>query len=214
MNFIKRAFNYWMSRMGDERGFIQAVPYILQGMSALGGIFGNKKKYLDPEMLRQRYGPAAIGRDAQTLANQILNSPYGQQLMASAATQGQDFQTAMAGNAAKSGLDASSGGESGASTFATGAAQQAQTGLERQTKAGIYQSAIAPMAQMNANLQNVALMNNEEQNNTPNMWQRIGSAAGQAASMFPGQQPSLASQVIKNHLGELSTEGVPLKRRA
>jgi hypothetical protein len=188
MNFLKRAYNYWMHRASDERGFIQAVPYMLQGMSALGGIFGKKKKYLDPEMMRQRYGPAAIGRDAQELSNQILNSPYGQQLMASAATQGQDLQSAMAGNAAKSGLDPSTGGESGASTFATGAAQNAQSGLERGARADAWKMALPVVAGMNQNLQGLEESNNAEQNATPNMWQRIGSAAGQASSLFPGQK--------------------------
>jgi len=106
---------------------IKAAPYILQGLSALGGVFGKKKKYMDAETLRQLYGPRAIGKDTQELSNYILNSPYGQQLMASAAEQGQGLQTDMAARAAASGLSPDTGASSGASDFQVSAATQAQT---------------------------------------------------------------------------------------
>ena len=188
IKFLNRLVRHYIKRASNEDGFIQAIPYVLQGLSAMGGIFGHKKKYIDPEMLRQKYGPAAVASDAQQLSNHILNSPYGQQLMASAATQGQGLESNMAQNAARSGLDASSGGESGASTFATGAASQAQAGLERGVKADVWKSALPIAAQQNQGYADLEMQNNEEQNNTPNAWQRIGAAAGQAASMFPGQK--------------------------
>jgi len=193
---IKKFFS-WDGLVPTEGGFIQAAltaaPYIL---NALGGIFGKKKKYIDPEELRQKYGPAAVARDTQALSNYILNSPYGQQLMAQAAEQGQGFQTQMAANAAASGLSPSTGGESGASTFATGAASQAQGGLERQTKAGIWQAAMPIAAQQNAGYADLALANQAARNGEPSTFQKIAAASGQLASGYnamkkpkkPGEQ--------------------------
>lgn len=183
-NFIKR----YLSFMGSDDGFIQAAltaaPYIL---NALGGIFGNKKKYIDPEELKSKYGPAAIAGDAQKMMQFILNSSYGQQLMSTAATQGQDLQTNMAANAAASGMDPSSGASSGASTFAAAAAPQAQAGLERGVKSNILQAAMPIAAQQNAGYAQLALANNAERNATPSMFQRIAAAAGPAIKL-PGEQ--------------------------
>lgn len=167
-----------------------AAPYVLQGLSALGGIFGKKKKYMDEQTMRALYGPQAIGKDTTELANFILNSPYGQQLMAQAAEAGQGLQTEMASNAAMSGLSPDTGAESGTSTFATGAAKQAQTGLERQTRAGIYQSAMPIAADLVGNRMQVALGNMKDQNATPNFLQRLGSAAGQVAATLPAPAPA------------------------
>lgn len=172
---------------------VQAAPYILQGISALGGLFGKKKKYLDEQTLRQLYGPKAIAGDTTELANYILNSPYGQQLLASAAEQGQGIQTEMAARAAASGLSPDTGGQSGASDFAVSAATQAQTGLERQTKAGIYQSAMPVAADLVSGRMQVALANQAQKNAEPSMWQRIGAAAGQVAATLPAPGPKMTT---------------------
>ena len=166
---------------------LMAAPYAL---NALGGIFGNKKKYIDPEELRQKYGPAATARDAQALTNYILNSPYGQQLLSSAANSGQELQTQMASNAAQSGLDPSSGGSSGASTFAAAAAPQAQASLERGVKANVWQAAMPIAAQQNQGYAQLALDNQNARNQEPSTFQKIAGAAGAAAAGFkkPGEQ--------------------------
>src|SRR6267142_351409 len=126
---LRRFMDWYGAHTGGEAGFIAAAltaaPYVL---NALGGVFGGKKKYIAPEMLRQKYGPAAVAKDAQALSNYILNSPYGQQLMAQAAEAGQGLQGEQNSRAAASGLSPDTGGESGASTFATAAGTQAQTG--------------------------------------------------------------------------------------
>lgn len=178
----------WGGLVQGEGGFVQAVPYILQGMSALGGIYGKKKKYIDPEMLRQKYGPRAVASDTQELSNYILNSPYGQQLMASAAEQGQGIQNEMASRAAASGLSPDTGASSGASDFAVSAGSQAQTGLERGVKSSIYQSAMPIAAQQNADYAKLLMANNDERNAEPSIWQKLGAAAGTASSMFPGKK--------------------------
>ena len=192
MNLIKKLYWAWVAHTSDERGFIAAIPAILSGVSAVAGIFGKKQKYLDPETLRQQYGPRAVARDSQELSNYILNSPYGQQLMASAAEQGQGLQTEMNARAAESGLSPDTGASSGASDFAVSAATQAQTGLERQVKSDITQSALPIAAQQNAGYQQTALANQAAKNAEPSVWQKIGQAAGTAASLFPAGAPKKA----------------------
>jgi hypothetical protein len=183
MNFLKRLLN-WNGFASGEGGFIAAAltaaPYIL---NALGGVFGKKKKYLDPEMMKQKYGPAAIANETQQLANFILNSPYGQQLLSQAATSGQDLQTEMASRAAAAGLSPDTGGESGASTFAAAAAPQAQANLERATKAGIWQNALPVAAQSVANRAALEQGNIAEQNQDPSTFQKIAAAAGQMTDL-------------------------------
>lgn len=186
--FIKKFFE-WDGIAPGEGGFLaaalQAAPYVLQGISALGGIFGKKKKYLDNEALRQMYGPNAIGKDTSELSNYILNSPYGQQLMASAAEQGQGLQTDMNARAAASGLSPETGASSGASDFQVSAGNQAQTGLERQTRAGIIQSAMPIAADLVGSRMQAALGQQSQQNADPSTMQRIGAAAGQTAAGLP-----------------------------
>lgn len=178
---------------------LAASPYILQGMGLLGGIFGKKKrKYMDSEALRQMYGPQAVGKDTTELANYILNSPYGQQLMSSAAEQGQTFQTEMASRAAASGLSPDTGGQSGAGDFATSAAAGAQSGFERQTRAGMFEAAMPIAAQMSAARMQAALGQEQDQNmNAPlNLIGRIGSAAGQVAASIPARaRPDTSSKL-------------------
>ena len=197
MNLIKKFFE-WDGLAPGEGGFVQAAlmaaPYI---MNALGGIFGKKKKYVDPEELRQKYGPKAIAGDTQSIMNFILNSPYGQQLMSQAAESGQGLQSEMASKAANAGLSPDTGGESGASTFATSAAAQAQGGLERQTKASLWQAALPIAAQMNQGYANLALSNQEAQNQQPSTFQKIASAAGQLAQApTPGSNVHLPGEAL------------------
>lgn len=187
-NFLKAAWSRYLTRFGDEAGFITAAltaaPYVL---NALGGIFGNKKKYIDPEELNRKYGPAAIAKNAQDLTHFILNSPYGQKLLGDAAVQGQELQTEMASRAASAGMDASTGAESGASTFAAAAAPQAQAGLERNVKADVLKSALPIAAQQVAGYQQLALANNAERNAQPSTFQRLAAAAGGMITR-PGEQ--------------------------
>jgi hypothetical protein len=162
-----------------------AIPYILQGASLLGGLIGKKKRVIDPEYIRSHFGAGAVADQAQEAANKILASSYGTQLMGSAAADAQQFQGDMAARVANAGLDASSGGESGASTFATSAAGQAQGSLERGVKTDIYGRAL-PLAQQSVDAQRDAYMQKIAQENAePSIWQKIGAAAGTAASMYP-----------------------------
>jgi hypothetical protein len=185
---------------------LAAAPYILSGISALGGIFGKKKKHMDSETLRQLYGPRAISKDTSELANYILNSPYGQQLLASAAEQGQGLQSDMAQRAAISGLSPDTGASSGASDFQVSAATQAQTGLERGVRANIYQSAMPIAADLVSGRMAAALQAQGETNADPTLMQRIGAAAGQVASDL---KPPAAKTATTNAAAGTSQLAIP-----
>jgi hypothetical protein len=166
--------------------WLAAVPYVLQGLSALGGIIGKKHQYVDPEKLREKYGAAAIARDAMKHYNAILASPYGRQLMASAAASGQEMQTDLAANTARAGLGPGTGADSGSSVFAASAGPQIQASLERRERGNIWQQALPIAAAENQRLAELEISNNAERNAQPNAWQRLGSAAATAASFQPG----------------------------
>lgn len=159
------------------------APLILGGLSALGGIFGRKKqKYMDPAMYNQLFGAKAIGQRTQELVNQIINSPYGQQLMQSAAEQGQQLQTNLNRSAAEAGFGPAGGAQSGASDFGVAAGPAAVGALQRGVTGNLWSSAM-PIAQgMVQNEGNLALSNLAAQNAEPTIWSRIGQAASGAMS--------------------------------
>jgi hypothetical protein len=145
----------------------------------------HKPKQFDQEYMRTHFGPEAVAARAQELSQRIMASPYGQQLMASAAESGQGLQTDMARRAAESGLSPDTGGQSAASDFATSAASQAQGAFERGAKSNVFQNSLGvAQGMVDAERQN-ALANQAETNAQPNMWQKIGGVASTTASMFP-----------------------------
>jgi len=163
------------------------APLILGGLSTLGGIFGRRKqKYLDPAMYNQLYGAKAIGERTQQLVNQIINSPYGQQLMQGAAEQGQGLQTGLNKAAAMAGFGPAGGAQSGASDFGVAAAPQAVGALQRGVTSGLWQNAM-PVAQGMVDREGqLALANLAAQNAEPTMWGRIGQAASATMSGMGG----------------------------
>lgn len=185
---------------GGQGGMI--APVILGGLSALGGIFGRKKrKYMDPAMYNQLYGAKAIGDRTQQLVNQIINSPYGQQLMQGAATQGQELQTGINRSAEQAGFGASGGAQSGASDFGVAAAPQAVGALQRGVTGNLWQGAM-PIAQQMVNREGqLALDNMESQNNEPTLMGRIGQAASGVMSGMGGGDMDWAGMLKKLRSG-------------
>lgn len=157
---------------------LAAAPYVL---NALGGIFGKKKKYIDAAEMERRFGAQAITDRAQQLAQSILASPYGQQLLAGAAQTGSRFQNEMSRRAAASGLSPDTGASAGAGMFATSAAASAASNLENRARSDIYSEAL-PVAQ---NLVQQELAAEQAkiagQNAEPSTFQKIAAAAGAAA---------------------------------
>jgi hypothetical protein len=157
---------------------------------------------MDEETLRQLYGPQAVGRDTTQLANYILNSPYGQQLMSSAAEQGQTLQNEMNARAASAGLSPDTGGQSGASDFATSAAAGAQ--------AGFYQTAMPIAADMASARMQAALGQQSEQNAyaPTNLIGRIGAAAGQVAASLPAGGKTAVAPPVAADMSRIGAQGM------
>ena len=65
----------------------------LTAVAVLGGLFGKKKgpKQLTPEQIRALFGPDALAKDVQELFQRMQTSPYGRQMLTSAAEQAQTF---------------------------------------------------------------------------------------------------------------------------
>jgi hypothetical protein len=161
---------------------LTAAPYILSGISALGGIFGKKRKYMDPEILRQKYGPNAIADDTQRMVEHIMNSPYGQQILSQATQSGNEVAQKLEQNGVASGMNPTGGAGGGASSFASATAPQIANGQVQQAKAGLWQAAMPAMAGMNQNLANVAVAGQNFDNSQPNTWEKIAAGAGSMAS--------------------------------
>lgn len=162
------------------------IGLILQGLSLAGGIFGKKRKYIDPAMLDRMYGSTAIGQHANELVNVLQNSPYGQALLQQAAEQGQQLQTGLAAARASTGQGPSGGVNSGASDFGVAAAPQAAGALQRGVKAGLWQTALPIASDLVSQERALAVGNNADQNANPtDMWGRIGGSAASALAHTP-----------------------------
>lgn len=161
-----------------------ALPWIFKGASLLGGLFGKKKKKIDINWLSQHMGPAALAARTQEIANNLLNSAYGQKLLTSAAEQGSRFASDMAGRAAAAGLSPDTGGQSPVADFTTSAAEGAGAGFRRDVESGIYQQA-APIAQEQLNTEYEAYLKNLDlENSQPSLMSRIGNVASQVAAQM------------------------------
>jgi len=166
---------------------------ILAAASLAGGILGGKRKQIDINWLRQNFGPDVVNEETVRLMNDLINSPYGQSLMANASEQGQQFEHDTNRAAAAAGFGAGGGAESGSSVFATSAAKGAGSALQRGVSSDFYKIAL-PMAQKMVSDRMSAYLGNLEgyQDNSARLWQSIGNAAGTAGAMIqPGtQKPS------------------------
>jgi hypothetical protein len=157
------------------------IALVLGAASLAGGIMqaAGGKKTIDPEWLKQHFGATAVTEEMITLFNSIINSPYGQQIMTDAASQGSQFESALRSNVAQAGLGAGEGGTSGASIFSESAAGGATKSLQGQARAGIFQQTL-PIA---ANLVNARLnaYMGQPAMNQPTPMASLGAAIGNAA---------------------------------
>lgn len=199
-------------------GYDDAVMFALSALSAGGGIMGKKRKHIDPEMLRQRFGPAAVSKDTIELMNYIINSPQGQKLMADAAESGQQFQNNVNAGAAQSGL-AGPAGSSGTGIFASSAGSQAQSGFERALKGKIYESAMPIAAEGVARRQQAYvddLTGGGYQDDKARMAGAIGNAASMAGSFMPQRAaaPTDNTRVVQTAQPQYNFAGVPAGAQA
>lgn len=166
------------------------IGAILQGLSLAGGLAGALRKPKTPDVnyMQKHFGEGALADRASALAQKLMSSAYGQQLIGGAAETGQQMANSMAARAAQSGFGASEGAESGASTFATGAASGAANSMMNQAKTGILGEATQQAATALNNERQQYIEGVQAANERPNAWQQIGNVAGQAASLYGKMQ--------------------------
>lgn len=159
------------------------VSLILGAASLAGAILGNEKgKTIDPEWLKTHFGAAAVNEQTMELFNKILNSPYGQGVLANASEQAQRFQHETERQAAITGLNGPEG-TTGAGIFATSAAQGATDAFQRDARGSFYQMAL-PIAQQMVQSQMSAYMGDRARTAQPDLMSKIGTAAGQIGAMY------------------------------
>jgi len=143
-----RTFFAWDGLAPNEGGWILLAAL---GAAAVAGAImksAGGKKAIDPEWLKQHFGADAVNEETIAMFNNVINSPYGQQAMATATQQGNQFESQLRAASAASGLGAGEGGQSGSSIFSESAAGGATKGLQREAKAGIFQQVMPEAANM------------------------------------------------------------------
>ncbi len=172
------------------------VSLALMGASLAGGILQSAggKKAIDPEWLKKHFGADQVNEEMISLFNNIINSPYGQQIMTDAASQGSQFETALRSGTAASGTGAGEGASSGASIFSDAASGGATKSLVGQAKAGVFQQTLPIAAQLvNARLN--AYMG-QSALNEPSTMSKFGGVLGNAAAVgLMAHQPKPAPTV-------------------
>lgn len=183
------------------------VTLALIGASLGGGILqatGQKKPQgINIEWLKKNFGADAVNEEMIRLFNNVINSPYGQQLLTGAAEAGQQFETDVARQGAAAGMGPGGGAESGTSIFSNAAAGQAGSNLQRGVRSGVMQQAMQ-QAQQIVNARMNAAVGGEMQrlaaeNATPSTMQQIGGAiargagAGLAATPMQAAKPTAAA---------------------
>jgi hypothetical protein len=199
------------------------ITLALIGASIAGGIMqsaGQKTpKSIDPEWLKKHFGADAVNEEMISLFNNIINSPYGQQLLTSAAESGQQFETDVARRSAAAGMGPAGGADSGASIFSGAAAGQAGAGMKRQVKSDVMQQSMQ-QAQQIVSQRMQAAVNSEMQrmaaeNAQPSTMQAIGggiargAAAGLAATPRPATPTGMTTPRGGGAPGGLEIPGTP-----
>lgn len=165
------------------------VTIMLMAASAAGAILGSKRKYLDPNWLRENFGPEVVTQETTKLVDGILNSPKGQEIINSAATQGQQLTSQIKAHIARAGGGVTGDSLSGNDLFTGAAAEGASNTAVNQAKAGIWQAAM-PIAQQMVSDRMGALLGDRANNGVSDpsahlglnsgQWQALGNAAGLA----------------------------------
>jgi hypothetical protein len=157
------------------------VTGILVGASLLGGIMQatGGRKQIDPEWLKQHFGPKIVTDEALQYFNEILNSPYGQQALASAVQGGQQLQNETETRAAAAGMGPTGGAQSGSSIFSEAAAGGAANAAARGVRGDLWaRSFDAAQQAVNSRMNAWAGL---YANQGPTTQQMLGGALGNAA---------------------------------
>lgn len=118
------------------------LPLIFAAAAVSGSLIqANGRKRIDPAWLEEHFGGHAFAQEFQKTFDQMQSTPYGQQLISSAMSQGQQVANTIRQNAVNAGFGGAEGVQSGGSLFATGGADQAAGSMRRMAQAAIAQQA-------------------------------------------------------------------------
>lgn len=117
------------------------APVIAGALTGAGALFGRSERpTIDPEMLKQLFGPGALSKDTEELYRNLLNSPIFAQIMRSASLRGTSL-----GNQIQSNVAASGAGGSPIGAFAKAAGRGYGTALQLPMQASLFEKALESM---------------------------------------------------------------------
>jgi hypothetical protein len=193
------------------------VALALMGLQALSKFMqakGQQRKPLDMNMLEQMFGPGAVNQELMGLFNHAMASSQGQQLMGSAAEEGQAFQNDLERRAGAAGLGPAGGASGGADVFASAGAGQAGNNLQRGMRASLMQSMLPVAQQMVQSRMQAYLGDREAQQARPTMMETMGGFGSDLATnllaQYKGKEPAAdPNAIIANNGGVPGDAGNP-----
>lgn len=148
------------------------APVIAAGLTAAGSLLGKSERpTIDPEMLKQLFGPGAVGADAQELFRNLLNSPAFAEIMRSASLRGTSL-----GNQIRSNVAAAGAGGSPIGAFANAAARGYGTALQLPMRAGLFEQALQAALANNAQRLGVFGQSQLSRQEQPTFSRMVGSS--------------------------------------
>lgn len=149
------------------------APVIAAGLSAAGSLLGkHERPTIDPEMLKNLFGPGAVAGDTQEFFRALLNSPVFAEIMRSASLRGTSL-----GNNIRSNVAAAGTGGSPIGAFANAAARGYGTALQLPMKAGLFEEALKAALANNAGRMNLWGQSQLGRQESPTWGRMVGASA-------------------------------------
>lgn len=161
------------------------ITIILGLASAAGAIMRSSdgRPIIDPNFLKQHFGAQAVTDEFVKQFNLLLNSDYGRNALASAATQGSRIATDVAANAARAGFGPGEGQDAGSAIFGRSVAESAGDSLARSVRAELAAQSLKAAQDRVSGWQQAYLQSYLNKQGTPTQTQSLGQAIGDAAGI-------------------------------
>lgn len=131
------------------------LPLIFGAAGAAGAIMqANGKKYINQAWLDENFGAHGFAKEFNKQFGALQSSAYGQELLNSAHTQGQEMANQIRAASTQAGFGGPEGVQSGGSLFATSTADQAANSMRRAALGALAQQAAGTTQQYMQNKMN------------------------------------------------------------
>lgn len=148
------------------------APVISAGLTAAGSLLGKSERpTIDPEMLKNLFGPGAVAGDTQEFFRSLLNSPMFAEIMRSASLRGTSLGNQIRSNVASAGT-----GGSPIGAFANAAARGYGTALQLPMRASLFEEALKAALSNNAGRMSIWGQSQLSRQEQPT-WQRMVGAS-------------------------------------